>query len=102
MSFLVQINLEHLPQVLGLQPLPSRGTLSVFYDAGLAPMAFGVKGYEPSPVMTGDAVKVICVAEDVADLPPRTMPPIPDLFCTTSQTVHPRTGCIANGPLTLL
>ncbi|MEO1601515.1 MAG: DUF1963 domain-containing protein, partial [Pseudomonadota bacterium] len=55
MSFLAQINLEHLPEVLGLPPLPSRGTLFIFYDASLAPMAFGVKGDEPSPVMTGDA-----------------------------------------------
>lgn len=79
MHFLVQINLAELPGVPGLPPLPPTGTLFVFYDPAVAPMASGESGEEPTPMVLGTGCKVIHVDSDVSSVAARTPPPMPDL-----------------------
>lgn len=67
MHFLAQINLTALPRSDAHPDLPRRGTLFFFYDTIFAPIyTLGVVG-----------ARVIHVAEDVGDHPPRQMPDLP-------------------------
>ncbi|MFK7943997.1 MAG: DUF1963 domain-containing protein, partial [Paracoccaceae bacterium] len=79
MHFLVQINLAQLPQVDGLPALPTHGTLFVFFECAVAPVAVGVMGDEPTPMLLGTGAKVLYVDADIDGVPPRTAPAMPDL-----------------------
>ncbi len=76
--FLAQINLAYVPQVLGLPPLPKKGTLFVFYEQRLAPIGIFDEEATP-PLQSGEGARVIFVDHDTSTYPTRRPPPMPDL-----------------------
>lgn len=79
LTFLAQINLDHLPRVPGLPPLPETGTLFVFYEWMVAQLVGIMDDSQTPPLQSGEAVRVIYVDHDVSVYPERCPPKRPDL-----------------------
>lgn len=75
---LVQINLDYMPRVMGMPPLPKTGTLFVFYEYLLARNISSIDDTISSPLETGEVMRVIYVNQDVSGCPLREMPRLPD------------------------
>lgn len=73
LHFLFQVNLRFVPRGLSFPEFPRRGTLFVFIEPI---MAQDGDAFPIPPFLSGEGAKVIYVAEDVHDCPPREMPPL--------------------------
>jgi len=79
LTFLAQINLDHLPRVPGLPPLPETGTLFVFYEWMVAQLVGIMDVSQTPPLQSGEGVRVIYVDHDVSVYPERCPQTRPDL-----------------------
>lgn len=65
MQFVLQLNLQYLPRVIGLPELPPKGTLFVFYEPISASMPWSFEDRELPPMLTGDCVRLIYHPDEV-------------------------------------
>ena len=79
MQFVLQMNLQYLPRVIGLPELPPKGTLFVFYEPISASMPWSFKDRTLPPMLTGDCVRLIYHPDEVSDEMRRPPPQMPDV-----------------------
>ncbi|MBI1493652.1 DUF1963 domain-containing protein [Halocynthiibacter styelae] len=87
LHFIFQIDLRFVPRAMEYPEFPERGTLFVFVEPILAP--FDETSHIP-PLLSGEGAKVIYVADDVSQCPPRKAPLLPD-----PHTEYPDYGTLA-------
>lgn len=86
MHFLVQINLDYLPRVLGLPQLPEIGTLFAFFDPAFA------AAYEGEDLKLGKGCRLIYSEAPTLSHARRGPPPMPDLSGFEKRAYKKRTG----------
>lgn len=72
MHFILQMNLNAVPNIVGLPDMPRSGTIFVFIDQAVAAAWKG-------PLERGEGARVIYVPGDVSQFEARQAPPMPDL-----------------------
>ncbi len=75
LHFIFQVNLKYLPRSLDFPEFPKKGTVFAFVE----PMFAWADPSAPEPLLNGQGAKLIYVADDVSDCPPRKAPALPDL-----------------------
>ena len=78
LQFVLQLNLDYVPHILGMPALPRKGTLFLFFESILAPTIFASDPEVYPPKLNGQAAKIIYLDYDASNCALRKPPPIPD------------------------